>query len=290
MSAYAYRPPWPDELERFTALLENELPGSAWRRPRVWETPPPHRFAGVAVWSPPASENRDDPVEIRFKLRPRFCDPLFARELLHDLFAEIAGVGYTRVNLMLPAREPWEAILTHFGLRWAAMNEFWIIDAMTAYDRVRAASARWAARQPEGWAARNIEESDSEFVITASGASDFFDAANLQRVWKNRAPELSCIVQGPAGPAGILLATRFGMTAVLEFLGATPASGKNSALISHLALSHLLRRDHPGTFDHFISLMNPAKGNASKALMRRGGGRLVQTYHIFAGSPKCKRL
>lgn len=283
MSTCLYRPPWPDEMERLHALLADDRPSSSWQRPRVWETPAPHRFAGAATWSPPENENREGSVEIRFQLRAGFCDPLVAGELLRSLFTEIHEAGYRRAYLMLTARDAWEKILVNFGLHWTGMNECWVADAMDGYHRVQASAARWATRRPERWMVRNIEESDLEFVFASSGAADFFDAPNLQRVWKNRSHALSCIIQAPTGPAGVLLATRFGMTAILEFLGTSPEFRKDSALVSYLGLTHLARRDHPETFDRYLTLVNPAKGDASRTLMRRFGGHPEQTYHHFAG-------
>jgi len=284
MSACTFRPPWPFEMHRFTDLVGTERPPNGWMRPRVWETPAPHRFAGAAWWSPKETGEPDSPVEVRVMLRPQFKSPALASELLRELFLEIRNAGFTQVHLVVGEREVWEAILTPFGLRWNASDQLWAVDAVAVSERIQAGASRWAKLIPAGWCARPIVDSDWGFITSQSGAAEFLIGPNLERVRHDLDPEISSIVQAPSGPVGALLATRIGMTAALEFLGAAPDHRNHAPLISHLAITRFSRRDHPAAlFDRLVFTTNPARGGAACALSRRFNGKLIRTYHHFAG-------
>lgn len=282
-SNHIYRAPEANELDRFHSLLKDRTLSTPGRQLRIWEMPGPPRFAGAAVWAPPAKENSDGPVDIRFRFRGKFCDPILAGEFLRDLFTEIAEAGHVRAKLVLPAREPWGKNLANFGLVWTHVDECWVGDTVRMHRHIEAKAGRWASRIPAGWIAREIAETDLPFISEASGALEFLGEKNLQRVWKNLVPGLSSIVQSPAQPVGVFLVTRIGMTTVIEFMGAAPGFRPQSGLISYLALRRALRRDHPDIADWGMQLLNPAKGTGSQAILRRIGAQLSQAYHHFSG-------
>lgn len=283
MSACIFRPPWPDEMRRFADLVGTETPGRKWLRPRVWETPKPGRFAGAAWWSPVPAENSDTFVEVEVALRPKYLTPALASELLQPLFAEIREAGFAQARLVLTERESWEKVLGPFGLQWTGCDEFWMVDSIVVRDRMQAHALRTASRQPAGWSARAIAESDWDFIQHRSGAAKFLFGPNFDRVRQDFDAALSSVVETPAGPAGVLLATRSRMTVALEFLGTAPEWRAEAGWVTCLAVMRLCRSEPVTQFDRLVFTTNPALTSAARNLGRRFQGQLVRTYHHFSG-------
>ncbi|HWL52468.1 MAG TPA: alkaline phosphatase family protein [Chthoniobacteraceae bacterium] len=283
--AARYRPPSSCEMERFAAVLGSgsgeAAPGSGRRHCRVWEISPPSRFAGAALWSKFEMQEGIAVAEIRFRLRPNFQAPETAAALLRPLFEEIRQAGCRAARVILPERANWEAILARFGLHWTAQDEYWKTDAIFSHDKILQTAKQWKKRLPPGWRARPLEATDWEFVKEASGSARFFSGAHLEEIRRTLDDDISSLVEAPSGPAGVLLATRSGMTAVIEFLGAVdPAL---APFVSQMALARLLRRDRPDLFDEVIFTNNPGKGDAVRRMMRRFDASLLYTYHHFFG-------
>ena len=287
MSAFTFRPPWPNEMSRFADLIGTERPPNGWMRPRVWETLAPHRFAGAAWYSPVETDEPDASVEVRVMLRPKYRAPAIASELLRQFFSEIREAGFKRARLVLAKREAWTPVLQPFGLDWTGCDELWALDGIAMRERMQANAARCARRLPAGWCARPIAETDWDFIQTQSGATEFLIGPNLDRVRRDLDAAVSSVVETPSGPLGVLLATRVGMTVALEFLGTATQHRAVTSWVTHLALMRLCRCEPAAQFDRLVFTTNPARTSAARTMGRRFGGKLVQTYHHFSG---CLRI
>jgi len=284
-SAPAFRPPGRHEMERFAAVLESgngeAIRGNEQSHPRVWEVTSPSRFAGAAIWWKVENEEGAPLAEIRFRLRPGFQASETAVALLRPLFDEVWRAGCRTARIILPDREKWEPVLSPFGLHWASSDEYWKLDGLFSHDKLARTATQWKKRLPSGWSVRPIETTDWEFVKEASGATGFFSTLHLEEIGRIFAPDLSCMVEAPSGPAGVLLATRRGMTGVIEFLGAVDP--RVAPFVSQMALVHFLRRDGPNLLDDVIFTTNPGKGESIRRMTRRFEARLLHTYHHFRG-------
>ncbi len=280
---YTYRAPFPDEEKRALELLKKHPPMMGESFLRVWETPNPRRLAGAALWAAPKADEPDKAGEVRFHLLPGFCKPEVATELLRPLFAEIRASHCRRVRVLMAEQGQWEFILNRFGLAGTARDEIWLADAVSGYERTQIAAARWEKKIPSDWKARNITDSDWEFIWHKSGVLDYLSATNLERVRRELDGGISCVVESSTGIVGVLLATRFEMTAVLEFLGVARDASRQASWVAWLALTHFCRRSHPDPFDFALASTNPNKGNAARSLFRRSGGTLLQVVDHFTG-------
>lgn len=283
MTTWNLRPPWPFEMNRFNALIGPERPQNGWLRPRVWEMPAPNRFVGAAWWSPSQLNPPDASVEIRLMLRPKYRLPAVATEMLRPLFAEIQEAGFSCANLVVAEREIWEKILNQFGLNWASCDELWSVDGAAIRDRMRSATERWSKRLPRNWRTRPIAEADWDFIETSSRAAEFLIGPNLYRVRNNLDSALSSVVETSDGLVGALLATRVGMTVVLEFLGTIAPHSAAASWVTHLTLQRLCQHNPATQFDRVMFTINPARTCAARNLGRRFGGTLVRSRHRFSG-------
>ncbi|HWL53395.1 MAG TPA: alkaline phosphatase family protein [Chthoniobacteraceae bacterium] len=281
--SYTYRAPFTDEEERALEILKKHPPMVGESFLRVWEIARPSRFAGAACWTLPAPDEPEPSGEVRFDLLPGFRTPGMAVELLRPLFAEMRASRCRKVRVLTSERAEWEPVLGRFGLRCNAWDEIWLADAVDCDEQSRLKAAGWEKKIPPGWKVRSITASDWSFIKLKSGALDFLSEDHLEKVRRGLDERISCVVESPAGPVGVLLATRFDMTAVLEFLGVAREASRHGSRVTRLALARFLRRDHPDPVDWVLVSTNPNKGDAARLLLRHFGSTLLQVVDHFTG-------
>ncbi|MBK1884451.1 tetratricopeptide repeat protein [Luteolibacter pohnpeiensis] len=269
------------EEARANLILNLRHPPTAneWHQ-RVWRLENPTRLIGAALIQ---KVEPDQSAAIHLNFQPRLLGSDSARFMLEELLEELGNLGIKQTEILTSRRMPWETLLAPHSYKWTGCDELW-----SGID-VRAGQSRYSNSRMKnshrliGWKSRAIENKDWETIRKWSVGGGYLPESRLTNFQNQLDPDASGVVESPNGLEGVLVATRYGMQQIIQFMGACPERKGHWPIASWLLFERFgnVGRAHPHG-DVAVMTTCPVRAPYASALARRFGGSIVETIHRFS--------